>query len=122
MNGISTINYKDKTIIYIDYSATEGAKEQIIQILQDAIVEYQEHPKKSVLSLVNFTNFRFDNDILYAFKKSREVCDLYEKKTALFGIKGLLKVAYNFVVQLTQRDSVKLVETEIEGKEWLVND
>ena len=46
----------------------------------------------------------------------------YEKRVAVIGMKGLQKVAYNFIVSLTQKDLVKAFDSELEAKEWLVKD
>jgi hypothetical protein len=124
MEGISKIYYKNKTIYYIDYSAVENSKEKTLELLKGITEEYkrQQLPPKSVLALTNIANRQFDMDILNAFKAERERTSPYEKKVAVIGMSGLQKVAYNFIVSLTQKDLVKAFNTEIEAKEWLVSD
>lgn len=124
MEGFSIITYKNKQIYCIDYSNVGESKEKVIQLLNGAIDEYvsKKLPPKSVLSLTNVTNLHFDSDIISAFKSQREKSTPYEKRVAVIGMKGLQKVAYNFIITLTQKDLVKAFDTEMEAKEWLVND
>ncbi len=122
MEGISTISYKNKSIIYIDYSVAGTDKDKILQLIKAGTEEYRKHPPKSVISLLNVANVRFDMDVVNALSESRPLSGPYEKKIAIIGLKGLLKVIYNAVVQLAQREAIKIFESEAEAKEWLAAD
>lgn len=123
--GISTFNYKGKTIICVDYSGFASdkttQKEKTIKLRKSVTEEYSKYPPKSVLGIVNFNNFYFDMDVLNVFKEELVKCDPYEKKAAVIGVKSLLKAAYNFVVGFT-KPNYKVFDTEEEAKEWLVSD
>lgn len=121
MEGLSTITFNNKTIYYINYSSIGQSKEKVIQLLKSVIDEYTNKrvPPNSVLALTNVTNLHFDSDIINAFKQSREKTAPYEKKLAVIGMKGLQKVAYNFIITLMQKDLVKAFDTETEAMEWL---
>jgi hypothetical protein len=124
MEGLSTITYKNKQIYYIDYSGIGESKEKVMQLLTGVVDEYvsKKLPPKSVLAITNVTNLHFDSDIINVFKTQREKSLPFEKKVAVVGMKGLQKVAYNFIVTLTQKDLVKAFDSELEAKEWLVSD
>jgi hypothetical protein len=124
MEGLSTITYKNKQIYVIDYSNIGESKEKVLQLLKDAIEEYEKKklPPRSVLSLTNVTNLHFDSDVISAFKSQREKSAPFEKKVAVIGMKGLQKVAYNFIISFTQKDMVRAFDSELEAKEWLVSD
>jgi hypothetical protein len=122
MEGLSKITYKNKTILYIDYSKVLGSKEKILQLIEKASQEYLKYPPKSALALTNFSNIQMDSDIVQMLKKTQEKTFLYEKKVTLIGNKDHLKVGYNFIVGFTQRSIVQMFDTELEAKEWLVKD
>lgn len=122
MEGLSKIAYKGKEILYVDYSAIGSEKEKAKQLILASTEEYMKYPPKSVLALVNVENLHFDSEIVDLMKTTKEKTVPYEKKIAIIGMKGLQKVAYNFVISLTQRDKVKTFNTAEEAKEWLSND
>lgn len=125
VEGLSKIQYKGKEILFLDYSGfakdKSTQKQKTLQLMNGANEEYKKYPKKSALGMGNFTNFSFDMDILSALKKSNNEMDCYIKKSAIIGVKGLLKAGYNFVIGLTSSNT-KVFETEQEAKDWLVLD
>lgn len=121
--GFSTITYQNKTILYFDFSVLGKSKEKTLQLINSVGVEYQKYTLNSVLALFNCTDLYFDMDVLNNFKEVRTNYCKYEKKVAGIGITGLLKTGYNFVVGLTNRDSpVKIFDSEIEAKKWLIGE
>jgi hypothetical protein len=70
MEGLSKITYKNKTILYIDYSKVLGSKEKILQLIEKASQEYLKYPPKSALALTNFSNIQMDSDIVQMLKKN----------------------------------------------------
>jgi len=122
MEGFSVISYKNKQIFCIDYSSIGTDKNKVLQLLDWVAAEYKKQPPKSILALTNVDNLHFDSQIIDLFKKQRERVSPYEKKVAVIGMKGLQKVAYNFIITLTQKDLVKAFDSELEAKEWLVKD
>lgn len=122
MEGFSKIAYKGKEILYADYSQFGFDKEKTLQLINGLAEEYAKCPPKSALALINVANLHFDTDIINALKENQEKSISYQKKVAVIGMKGLQKVAYNFIVSLTQRDLVKVLDNETEAKEWLVSD
>jgi hypothetical protein len=125
VEGLSKINYRGKEILYLDYSGfikdRSTQKQKTLQLMNGANEEYKKSPPNSVLGMGNFTNFSFDMDILTALKKSNSEMSCYIKKSAIVGVKGLLKAGYNFVIGLTNQKT-RAFETEEEAKEWLVSD
>lgn len=127
MEGLSKINYKGKEIIRIDYSSFSddkaNQKQKTLQLLAAANEEYAKHPKNSVLAMGVYNNFSFDMDVLSALKKGQNEFGSYTKKSAIVGVKGLLKAGYNFVIGLTNNNNnAKAFESEQEAKDWLVSD
>lgn len=124
MEGFSKIAYKGKEIYYVDYSSFGFDKEKALKLLRSIPDLYKQLqvPPHSVLALVNISGLHFDTDVINAFNEERPKTVEYEKKVAVIGMKGLQKVAYNFIVSLTQRNLVKAFDSELDAKEWLVSE
>lgn len=122
MEGFSKIAYKGKEIYYCDYSIYGSNKEGFIKFLEYASGEYSrlQLPLNSVLALINITDVHFDSDIIEALSKAKQRSAPYEKKIAIYGMRGLQKVVYNFLVNITQRDKIKVFDSLQEAKDWLV--
>jgi len=123
MEGFSIISYKDQPIYYFDYSEIGNSKEKVIRLIKYATEEYAKLPLKSLLVLVNFTNLHFDMDVVNTFKEERKKSTPYEKKVAIFGMIGVMNIAYNFIANAGQAtDFMKAFDTELNAKEWLISD
>lgn len=121
MEGFSIIYYKGKPIYYFDYSEMGNSKEKVTELVKYASLEYQKMLPDSVLVLVNVANLHLDSDLVNVFRFERERTNPYEKRVAVFGAKGMQKIAYNFVSSFGKKPFVKAFDTELEAKEWLVN-
>lgn len=122
MEGLSIISYKNKSIMFIDFSVNK-TKEKTLELINAVGTESEKYPPKSILVLVNAAGFTFDMDVLNVFKDMHmKKAAPHQKKMAVIGMKGLIKAAYNMIVGLTQNDSSKIFDSELEAKEWLVKD
>jgi hypothetical protein len=125
MEGLSKITYKNKTILVIDHSSfakdKTTQKENTINLLRAATGEFINKPLKSVLTIVNVENLYIDMDTLKVFKEEGEKIRSYELFTAVIGVKGIAKAAYNFVVGLTN-PYYKVHDSEQQAKDWLVRE
>jgi hypothetical protein len=124
VEGLSIITYKDKEIYYIDYSGLGNSKERVLQLIYGASEEYnhKDLPPKSVLALTNVDNLSFDMEVVNTFKEQRHNVAPYEKKVAIIGLKGIQMIAYRYIISFAQHSVIKLFDSEIEAKEWLVKD
>jgi hypothetical protein len=122
MEGLSTITYKNKTILYIDYSKVLGSKQRIIQLALEISEEYQRYPPRSVLALINVENIKYDKDIVNIVSKEQNKTLSFIKKIAVIGMDNLIKVAYDYITGFSQKKIVHVFDSEIEAKEWLVKD
>ena len=124
MEGFSKIAYKGKEIYCFNYSSYGFDKEKALQLLRSIpdLYKQQQIPPHSVLALTNISGLHFDTEVINAFSDERPKTADYEKKVAVVGMKGLQKVAYNFIISLTQRNLVKTFDSELDAKEWLVSE
>lgn len=122
MNEFSLITYKNKNIHYIDYSNFGNAKEKTLALINYSVSECKKLEPKSSLTLINVKNLSFDMDIINAFRDSIGESQPYVRRLAVVGLTGLQKVVYNFITNLSQKYLIKAFETELEAKEWLINE
>lgn len=121
MEGLSTIIYQNKAIIYMDYSGFGDNKESAKELIKGGTAEYKNYPLNSVLALVNVKNLRFDTEIMNLWKEEQDKSAPYEKKVAVVGMGTLQKIAYNFITRL-HGNVIKAFDSEQEAKDWLVDD
>jgi hypothetical protein len=122
MEGLSTITYKNKTIIHIDYTKVLDSQAKIIQLIKEATDEYRKCPPASVLALVNVRNVKYNMNIVDTLTKSQNDIISLVKKIAVVGVDDLIKVAYDYIISLPEKNKVQIFNSEIEAKEWLVSD
>lgn len=121
MEGLSKIYYKEREIIYVDYSDFRLNKERTIRLIFNTADEYRKYSLKSVLALVNFKNLYFDNEIINAFKITQEETALYQKKVALIGLSKLQVLGYDYIINKKYNDFVRMFKDVSKAKEWLIS-
>lgn len=116
---VSWIEYKNKKIIYSDYSNQSG--EQILNTLKEVEAFYLKLDKqKKYLSLSTFEGSHVSQDFMKVSKEiGKETFEPRILKGALIGITGVKKVllkAYN----LFSNSDLTPFDTEEQAKEWLI--
>lgn len=122
IEGFSKIIYKGKEIYYIDYSSFRLNIDKAFKLIRYATEEYQrlQLPPKSVLVITNLSGLHFNTSLVNVFKEEKEKTVYYEKKVAIIGLKGLQRLAYNYITRKSPRDLIKICKNISEAKEWLV--
>lgn len=111
------IFYKQKRIIYIDFSELRNADE-IFAFAEKSSSLFRQNLPKSVLVLANVSGMSFNRDIysrLMAYMKNN---DPYLKACAVVGMSGLMQVLYTAVAKFSGRN-LKPFANEAEAKEYL---
>ncbi len=111
--------YKQKRIVYIDFSDLKKP-EEIYELMDKAANFISKNLPKSVLTLTNLTGMYFNREVYNHFISYVKLNNPYVKCSAVFGINGLMQIFYNAFVALTGRD-VKAFSTEIEAREFLAS-
>ena len=113
------INYKGKSILYLDFSNMSKAGE-IIK-LEDEVAEYmRKQPLNSVLTLTNMDNMFFNNDLRKYFEEMVKGNAPYVKSSAVIGLTGLISIMYNAFVKITGRN-IKSLKSKEEALEYLIS-
>ena len=116
MPGTQQINYKGKTIYYMDFSYVAQASE-IRTIMNESIQYIRSQPPESVLSISNITGMRFSNEIKSLFNDFIRENKPFIKASAVVGLNGL-QLIFNGLLKVTGRH-INSFSSDTEAKEWL---
>jgi hypothetical protein len=116
---IRWIKYKEKFILYFDYS-NFLTSDEIIETIQAANRYVKELGKNDILLLVDVTNSIAKEDIvLDALKNNALIVKPYVKKAGVFGVavsQGIILTLVNMFSSL----NIKPFNTKFDALEWLV--
>lgn len=119
MKRVEVLNYKDREIVYINFSDLEMKDfDEFKATIEDAKKIVKNYPPASAYTLVNFTNLRFSAEFLSELKELTLHNKPYVKSGAVFGVKGLQKVVFDSVMKLTGRN-LPIFNSKQEGMDWL---
>jgi hypothetical protein len=119
MKRVEVLNYKDREIVYINFSDLEMKDfDEFKATIEDAKKIVKNYPPASAYTLVNFTNLRFSTEFLSELKELTLHNKPYVKSGAVFGVKGLQKVVFDSVMKLTGRN-LPIFNSKQEGMDWL---
>ncbi len=120
MDRISTIEYKEKKILFADFSFA-GKKEEVLEVIEDYkkfIVQFEEG---TVLTLTNFDQAYFDQQINVELKELLKHNKKYVVKSAIIGVSTARKLFLETTAALTGR-KLGVFKTIEEAKEYLSAD
>jgi len=107
-----------KNIVYIDFSntVTENEFKVIIEQAKQAISKYAE---KSVCTITDMENVRFDSNIKDIFIKYVEFNKPYVKYGTAVGMNGIKKKMIEEILKLGKRSNFHFCFTKEEAVKWL---
>jgi hypothetical protein len=119
---VSYIQYKGKTILYVDYRNMTGDQtKEAIAILEEEAREMRTWTHRGLI-LTDFRNAKASQEYMaHAKKLGKEVfAEKIQKSAALgiTGVKNILLQAYNAF----SKDKIVPFDSEEEAKEWLIKD
>jgi hypothetical protein len=117
---LQILEYKGERILFLDFSHCTS-KEEFMPIIDAAKLWVQNKDPKSVLTLTDVTDTRFNAEIINLMKELTLHNKPYVKAGAVVGIsRPLLKLAYNAVMAFSKR-TLPIFDTHDQAKEWLIN-
>ena len=117
--GIRVIDHRGKKILFIDFSHCK--KEDIKPIIDDAKQWFLSKRPRSVLTLTDVTEARYDTETLRIFKEFTLHNKPYVKAGAVVGITNpLMKIAYRAVTAFSKRN-LPIFNTREEALDWLAD-
>jgi hypothetical protein len=117
MEGIVWKKHKGNEIVVFDFAGK--TIDQIVLIISEAKKQISAKPKESILALTDLSGMRFNSQITNAFKEFTAHNKPYIKASAIVGIEGLQKLAYNAVMSFSKR-KIPIFQSHEQSMDWLV--
>ena len=112
------IEHRGQRILVLDYSDMRDPHEAIAAI-EASKREAATHPPHSLLVMTVVRNARYNTAVLQALKELASHNEPYVKASAIVGMGGLHRVAYQAVLLFSRR-KIRPFDTEAQALDWLV--
>ena len=112
------IEHQGHRILLLDYSDIQRGDEALPAIQRSKEVVAAQ-PKGSLLVMTVVRNARYNSEVLAAMKDLAAHNAPYVKASALVGMGGLHRIAYQAVILFSRR-TIKTFDSEDEALDWLV--
>ena len=113
------IRTNNEKIHYLDFSNLKNVKD-IENVISEASKIIQTQTESSVLSLSNLEGMHFNNDIKEAFIAFVHNNKPFIKASAIIGLNGIAKIAFNGIVRVSGRN-LKAFKTKDEAISYLAS-
>ena len=113
------IEHQGKRILVFDYSGLRDPAESLREIEHSKSVVRQ-HPPKSLVIMTVVRDARYNAEVLQAMKELASHDEPYVKASAVVGMGGLHRIAYQAVILFSKRN-IKTFDGEEEAKDWLAS-
>ena len=110
--------HKGTRILHLDYSGVRDPDEAVAAIRHSMEVVGQ-HPPKSLLVMTSVRDARYNTAVLQALKELAKHNEPYVKASAVVGMGGLHRIAYQAVILFSRR-KIQTFDHEPEALDWLV--
>ena len=117
MERIQFIEHQGKQILHLDF--THAKADEVLQIIREARSVIAAQPAKSLRTLTDVTDMKFNTEAAEALKEFTRHNKPYVSASAVVGIAGLKQIIYNAVVKFSGRNLVAFDSTD-KAKDWLV--
>ena len=112
------IDHKGTRVLHFDYRGVRDPEEALAAI-RHSMDEARKHPPKSLRIMTSVRDARYNTAVLQALKELASVNEPYVKASAVVGMGGLHRIAYQAVILFSRR-VLKTFDTEEEALDWLV--
>jgi hypothetical protein len=92
--GIGFIEEQGKRVLLMDFSGLTDPTATLARIEEARLFVMQQPKRKEILTLVDVTRMRFDNDVLKAFQDLTRHDEPWERAVAVFGLRGVGPIAF----------------------------
>jgi len=116
MERVAFIQHKGKQILHIDMS--ECKAEETLSVIKQARGIIGKQAGKSVLTLTDSTNTRFNEEVTDALKEYVNHNKPFVKAAAVVGVTGLRKILYNTAMLFSGREIVAFDDRQ-KALDWL---
>ena len=113
------IEHRGKRILLLEYVGIHDPQEALAAIRNSMKVVAAE-PAKSLVILTDVTNARYNAEVLQAMKEMAARNEPHVKISAIVGVTGLLRIAYQAVILFSRRN-IRVFLSRPEALDWLVD-
>jgi len=113
---IKFIEHKGAKILHLDFTRTQPY--EVLRIISKAKDVIAAQPPRSLRTLTDVTDLKFNADATEAMKEFAHHNKPYVSAAAVVGVTGLKQIIYNAVVKITGRNLV-VFDSSDQAKEWL---
>jgi hypothetical protein len=113
------VDHRGTRILLLDYSGARDPEEAIRAIEHSTSIVAQ-HPPKSLLVLTTVRDARYNAAVLQALKELAKHDEPFVKASAIVGMSGLHRIAYQAVLMFSRRN-IRAFEDDVEAMDWLVS-
>lgn len=113
------IEHRGKRILLLDYAGVRDPEEAIREVAHSKEVVAGQ-PPDSLLVLTQVRNARYNAAVLQAMKELAAHNAPYVRASALVGMGGLHRIAYQAVILFSKRN-IKVFDAEDEALDWLAS-
>lgn len=111
------IGHKGKQVLLLDYSGVRDPDETVREIRASMHLVARQ-PKGSLLVMTVVRDARYNAAVLQAMKELATHNAPYVKASAVVGMSGLHRIAYQAVIMFSKRN-IKTFDAEAEALDWL---
>ncbi len=116
MERVRFIRHNGKEILFLDFSECKAG--EVLLVIDRAKPVIAARPGKSLLTLSDVTNARFDETVSQRMKEFTAHNKPFVKAAAVVGIAGLKKILFEAVMLFSKR-KIHAFETIEKAKNWL---
>lgn len=116
-NKVKFIEHKGKKILYLDFSCCKA--EETLQTISHAKELIAKQAEKSLLTLTNVTDARFNETVGREMKEFTAHNRPYVRAAAVVGVTGLKKIIFDAVIAFSGRKLSTFDDLE-KAKQWLI--
>ncbi len=115
---VSFITHREKEILFLDFSNSQP--HEVLQTIEAAKRLISSRPERSLLTLTDVTNARFNQEVGDQLKQFTAHNKPYVKAGAVVGVTGLKRIIFSAVVTFSRRNLETFDDLE-QAKHWLAN-
>jgi hypothetical protein len=116
---IEEFSIEGKNFIYYDLSNFQTL-DQFDALIEEAKLGIVKYPKRSLLTISNIANFKFDTRVKDALIKWVAFNKPFVKCGAVTGVNGIKKILLNAIFAASGRSNIKFIHTKAQAIEWLL--
>ncbi len=113
---VKFIEHNRKEILLLDFSNSDT--DQVLKIIEQAKRVIRTKPEKSVLTLTDVTNARFNDEVGKGLKEFTLLNKPYVRAAAVVGVTGLKRIIFGAVVAFSKR-RLEAFDSREQAKSWL---